>query len=174
MGTTAGVAKGGPRAKLGLAMMVLLPTLMTLAPGASAAVKPFEVEAYREALDVPGAVAEAYLEVQAKGGKADIAGGLEEELGESFAGIWFDPESGEYVVPVASGSAGAAIGKEMRSAGLGDDYRSRVVERSWEELEAAQNQLDQKLGEFFEAELVYTSLDPRTNTAVLHVAADAS
>ena len=144
------------------------------APASFATVKPFEVDAYRKTLGVPPAVAETYLETQATGSKADIAADLEGRLRDDFASIWFDPESGEYVVPVASETAGGAVGSEMAAAHLVENYRTRVVKHSWEELEAAQDELDATLGKFFEADLVYTSLDPRTNAAVLHVAADAS
>ncbi len=168
-----GRAKGKRTAGLGLAVTVL-GVIAISAPSASAAVKPFEVDAYARALNVPNAVARDDLEVQANGGTANIAGDLEDRLNDDFAGVWFDPESGEYVVPLASATVDAAVDKEMAAAQLSDDYRTRVVQYSWEELEAAQEQIDIKLSEFFDASLVYTSLDPRTNAAVVHVAAAAN
>jgi hypothetical protein len=168
-----GMIWGRLSARLGLALMVLA-TLAIYAPSASADVKPFEVKAYAQELDVPSAVAEDYLEVQATGAQADIRGALEDGLQENFAGVWFDTASGEYVVPMASSAAGPVAGKELATARLAGDSRTRVVEYSWEDLEAAQDQLDPKLREFFKAALVYTSIDPHANAVVLHVAAAAS
>jgi hypothetical protein len=147
---------------------------LLLAVPSMADVEPFEVNAYQQTLDVSHGVAEDDLEVQAKGAQVDIAGDLEDKMHGSFAGIWFDPMSGEYVVPMAAASADAAIGKEMGAARLGGDYRTRVVENSWEELEAAQKQIDAQLRELFAVGLVYTAIDPRTNAVVVHVAATAN
>ena len=159
----------------GIAFLVsALAFLAIFAPVASADIKPFEVEAYGEALDVPSAVARQDLEVQAKGGEADIVGDLEDGLQEDFAGIWFEPESGEYVVPLASAAAAGVVGREMAAARLKTDYRTHLVDHSWDELEAAQEQVDSQLREFFKADLVYTSIDPGANATVVHVAAAAN
>jgi hypothetical protein len=141
---------------------------------AGAAVHPVEVEEYMRDFDVSAQRAEAVLGVQARAAEVDLGRQLEDRLDEDYAGIWFQPDSGEYVVPVTAGPAGATVSDEMTEARLAGDYRTRLVEFSWGELEAAQDELNQKLGEFLEAGVTYTSLDPRTNAAVLHVAADAS
>jgi predicted secreted protein len=156
-----------------IGLLIALALAMPAAP-AAADVHSFEVSEYRKDFDVSRAQAEEVLETQAKAAEAGLVEHLETKLDEDFAGIWFKPESGEYVVATVSGTAAPAVSREMATAKLAEDYRTRVVQYSWEELEAAQDELDKKLGEFFEAGLVYTSLDPRTNTAVLHVAADAS
>ena len=156
-----------------LAMSLLAVIILALLPGvssASANVQSFEVDAYQQALDIPSAVAREDLKVQAEGAEADLVGDLESRLGENFAGIWFDPGYGEYVVPVASDTAGAVVGEVMAAAQLKENYRTHIVKYSWGELQAAHNKVDASLREFFDANLIYTSLDPRTNAVVVHVA----
>ena len=61
----------------------------------------FEVQAQVESPDVSVAEAKANLAVQHQASKVDLVGQLEEELGQSYASVWFDNETGEFVVPVA-------------------------------------------------------------------------
>ncbi len=175
----AGRLRGRRRRVLsGSAIAVLLTLLIGVSsvsaqvPFAEAEVQSIEVREYQRDFGVSAQRAERTLEVQAKAASADLADGLEARLDENFAGVWFDNEAEEYVVPLPSGTVGATVGREMTDAKLAEDYRTRVVQYSWEELEAAQDQINLRLHEFLEAGLVYTSLDPRANAAVVHIAAD--
>lgn len=164
---------GRPHGKSRVLSGVMLTTLVALMVGVSSAagnVKPAEVEAYREAFDVSPEAAEERLEVQSRGAEADIVGELEQRLDGNFAGVWFDNASGEFVVPIVPGTSRAAVRGELADARLAGDYRTPVVDLSWEELEAAQKQIDLELRDLFEAGMVQTSLDPRANAVVVEVA----
>ncbi len=157
-----------------LIMVALAVALLTGAPIASAEIKPKEVDAYQETFDVSRAEARDRLEVQSEGTEADIVGGLEQKLDENFAGVWFDNASGEFVVPTTPGADRGAVSNELTNAQLGGDYRSPTVEYSWEELEAAQQQVNGELRDLIEAGKVQTSLDPRTNAVIVEVAEASS
>jgi hypothetical protein len=154
--------------------MIVLMAGLLLAPDAGAAVQPFEANSYGKLLHMSPSTAERDLEVQARAGRTDIVASLEKVLQSSFAGIYFDSATGEYVVRATSENSAETVGREMRAVGLANRYRTRVASHSWEDLEAAQTELNEALGNYFEAGLVYTSLDPQTNAVVLHVASDAS
>ncbi len=68
------------------------------------------------------------------------------------------------------GQSRAIAASELRDASLASDYRAVNVQSSWTDLEAAQDALDERLQRFIEEQLVQTSIDPRTNAVVLHVA----
>jgi hypothetical protein len=149
----------------------------------SAAPKPSapEVEVYANTFKVSKGVAEERLEAQTKAAEADIVGELEQGLGEDFAGVWFDHETGKFVVPMATAGKSraegegrkAAAARELSAMSLAGDYRTRAVQSSWSELEAAQAQIDEKLSGFFEEKVVQTSLDPEVNAVVVHVRSSA-
>src|SRR5215218_4144272 len=128
----------------GIALFVLLVGWPS-ASNSQAAVRSFEAGAYGKALGVPAGTAGSYLELQARAGEKDIVTGLEDRLQRSYAGIWFDSASGEYVVLTTSAQRAIAVGEEMAAARLAGSYRTRVVSYSWEELEAAQRELDASL-----------------------------
>ena len=164
---------GGWLATWVLAMSIF--ALLWVAP-AAADVRPFEVNAYSDQFNVSEAVAENRLEVQSRGTEADIVGEMEQALGGSFAGVWFDNETGEFVVPVAS-SAGRAlsadradVSRELADVGLVSRFRTPAVEHSWRELEKTQAVVNLEIRDLFEANLVQTSIDPNTNAVVVDVA----
>jgi hypothetical protein len=150
----------------GLAALLLLAAI-GVGP-AAADVQPFEVAEYRESFEVPAEQAEESLEVQAQGAEADVVGGLEERLGENYAGVWFDNEKDEYVVPLLPDASGATVNSEFARADLGSaEFRISQAQSSWEELEAAQAEIDAALLPRIEEGLVQTSLDPRTNAVAI-------
>ena len=145
--------------------------LLGVAP-AVADVHPFEVQEYQHAMGVSAEQAEENLKLQQRG--SGIVEQLETALGPGYAGVWFDDEAGEFVVPMTSERARHAVDEKFVAAHLAGAYRAHIVEYSWEELEAAQEQIDSKLRKSFELNLVQTSLDPRTNAVVVYVASSAS
>lgn len=168
------VARGKRCGIKGLGALAILAFALVTAAPAAADVQPFEVSEYRKDFDVSRAQAEEALETQAEGAEADIVGQLEDSLGDRYAGIWFDNQSGEFVVPLLPGTGSQAISSELADADLGGgEFRTARVESSWEELEAAQEKIDAELNALIEEQLVQTSLDPRANAVVVEVAGDA-
>jgi hypothetical protein len=139
---------------------------------ASADVTSLELEEYTKDFGVSAEKAGDALQTQSAGAEADIVGGLEASLGSRYAGAWFDNRAGEFVVPVLGAKAAEAASVELAGAGIArSDYRTVSVKTSWEDLEAAQEQLDQELAQPMSEGLVQTSIDPRTNSVVIRQAA---
>ena len=59
-----------------------------------------ELPAEPGAPTIQTAQAEINLAIQHRGTKVDIVDQVRDSLGEAYAGIWFDTEVGEFVVPV--------------------------------------------------------------------------
>ncbi len=128
----------------------------------------FEVQTAIESSNGTVAEAKANLAIQHQASKVNVVGHLEEGLDESYASVWFDNETGEFVVPIATAGEGRAITQasesiveeEFSSAALGDDFRTEVVNYSTEELEAAQDALAQQLAPYLEGTALRTAIDP--------------
>ncbi|HUC08551.1 MAG TPA: hypothetical protein VMR96_10750, partial [Solirubrobacterales bacterium] len=127
-----------------------------------------EVSEYVKDFHVSRAQASEALATQAKGIEAGVVGDLEGRLGDKYAGIWFDNDAGEYVVPLLPGVDRAAVVSDFVGGGLGtDEFRTSRAQASWEELEVAQRRLGGPLLQPMEEGLIQTSLDPRTNAVVV-------
>ena len=138
------------------------------AASAVASPQPSEIREYEHDFDVSHDTAERNLEVQERG--AGIVGELKAGLGKRYAGVWFDNDTGEFVVPLLPGADRIAVASQLADDGLSDQYRVMPAASSWEELEASQARLDNYLQDHIKAQLVQTSLDPRTNAVVIHEA----
>ncbi|HWM64719.1 MAG TPA: trypsin-like serine protease [Solirubrobacterales bacterium] len=138
---------------------------------ASGAVSSFEVSEYRQDFGVSAEVAEERLETQQRG--TTMVAELKLALGDDYAGVWFDNEKSEFVVPLLPGADRATVASKLAGRGLGEDYRLASAESSWEELEAAQTRIDGKMRPLVREGLVQTYLDSRTNDVVIRQAADA-
>jgi hypothetical protein len=167
------------------ALVVLISAFTALACLAAAAqasairpdAKEAEVDAYESAFNVPAATADRHLEVQARASRADLVGELKDRLGNAYAGVWFDPESGEFVVPAVAGSARTGIQSELSAAQLAQDFRSPTVAHTWRDLEEAQARIDagwEKLVKsgMLRSQTMRTSLDPVANSVVVEAASD--
>jgi hypothetical protein len=134
-----------------------------------------KVEVLRDAFDISTARAEANLALQERGTKVDIVGQLEGQLGKDFAGVWFDNETGEFVVPIAATDSEeiaeekAAVASEFAAAAIGDAYRTEHVPHAQAELEANQASLEKHLNHLLEQRVVQTAVDPTTNAVVVRV-----
>jgi hypothetical protein len=155
-----------------LGLSAVLVVLTALPVSAHGNVNSAEVHAYQEDAGLSAETARTDLELQRRG--TDIVEKLERSLGRGYAGVWFDPEAEQFVVPTASKGSGDAIAAAFARANLADDYRFRPVEYSWKELEATQHRIDKELANLFEERLVETSVDPRSNAVVVEVAASAT
>lgn len=129
------------------------------------AVSPQEIDAYRERFSVSPDEARTHLETQHAG--FGIVRLLENEEGRRYAGVWFDPDTGDFVVPVLPGADEGAVEETLVRAHLGGNYRLAPADASWMQLEAAQKRLTSALRPQIEASTVQTSLDPRTNAVVV-------
>lgn len=140
-----------------------------------------EIRAIQASYHVSNEQAEHNLAVQHRGTKINVVDQLELALDGEFAGVWFDNEAGEFVVPVAvAGFPEAAIQNrkavvraEFAAAALDGAYRTVEVEHSRSELEVAQAKLDRSLEPFFEGQVLQTALDPAANAVVVRIAAGA-
>lgn len=135
-----------------------------------------QVQTLRATFGLSLSQAEANLGLQEKGTRIDIVGQMRDELGKSFAGVWFDNEAGEFVVPIAAADlsvatakrASSGVSEEFAAAALGaDSYRTEVVESSTMALEAAQRELDEVLEA--RGQVYQTALDPSKNSVVVRV-----
>jgi sialidase-1 len=130
------------------------------------------VSSYQENYEVSKQIAEENLEAQEDG--AGIVEQLEDSQGKRYAGVWFDNESGEFVVPAVASADRAKIAALLDGADLQGDFRTTPVPSSWDELEVAQKSIDSALLELIEEGLVGTSLDPRINAVVIEQAKGAT
>jgi hypothetical protein len=136
-----------------------------------------EVQADQQAAGISSVQAQANLTIQHQATQVNLVGQLGEALGNKYAGVWFDDETGEFVVPVAvegdayrTVAAGkAAVGEEFATASLGGDYRTEAVAYNREELEGAQAELNQLLASYLAEGLVQTALESETNAVVVRV-----
>ena len=148
--------------------LALLLAMFVGATSATARVNSPEVSEYSKDFHVSTAEAREALETQAKAIEANLVGDLEDRLGDKYAGIWFDNDAGEYVVPLLLGTGVAAVASEFARDGLdATEFRTSRAQASWEELESAQRSLGTPLSQPLEEGLVQTSLDPRTNAVVV-------
>jgi DNA-binding beta-propeller fold protein YncE len=128
-----------------------------------------EAESYSEAHDVPPETAEARLELQQRA--AAIVGQLQAALGDEYAGVWFDNQAGEFVIPVLTGPGAGRIRAEIVKVAardeIGDAFRFGSAQYSWSDLEAAQDRLNASLRALILKGLAKTSIDPETNSVAV-------
>ncbi|HJZ38571.1 MAG TPA: S1 family peptidase, partial [Solirubrobacterales bacterium] len=97
---------------------------------------------------------------------------LEAAQGSAFAGLWFDNQSGEFVLPQLPEAAQAPVESALESAGIGDGaVRTPTVQNSWDELATEQSRLDGRLDMLIQEDVAQTSLEPRTNSVLIVEAA---
>ncbi len=138
----------------------------------TAEVNAIEVSSYQDDFDVSRQIAEEHLDLQADG--VGIVEHLQDSQGKRYAGVWFDNQAGEFVVPIVQGADRSSIANTFAYSDLGGDFRTITVERTWEELEATQTRIDRTLLPLIEAGLLQTHLDPAANAVIVTVAGEAS
>lgn len=147
---------------------LVLAGCLLVSTNALADVHSFEVKEYSDEFAVPAGQAEETLETQERG--AAIVGELQQRLGGRYAGVWFDNERGEFVVPLVAEAGRDAVDGELAAANLKSASRIAPAQSTWAELEAAQERIDKSLGGLLREGIVQTSLDPRTNAVVIRMA----
>jgi hypothetical protein len=131
-----------------------------------------EVRASEKAFNISTAAAERNVAIQKRG--EGIVDQLRAIQTDQFAGVWFDGTTGEFVVPVTSEALLGQVKGLLRANNLEGNSRTHPVQSTWEELEAAQAEMDKALHSLIRSELAQTSLDPRTNAVVVYLAKNAS
>jgi hypothetical protein len=124
-----------------------------------------ELDNYRQEFGLSPTAAEENLETEHLG--AGIVEVLKNTEGSEYAGVWFDGQAGQFVIPLIDIEAPGAVEAALGMLGLGDSYRLVPASYSWVELERAQAEVNQELDPLFAKQLVRTSLDPRTNSVVV-------
>lgn len=131
----------------------------------------FEVESYAKDFGVSVEVAEERLALQHAG--AAIPHLLETHEGGEYAGVWFDNQTGEFVIPMLASADRSEVRAALGRAHLGADFRIEAASRSDAQLLSIQRQIDGTLKPLIEGELVSTSIDPRANAVVISEAGAA-
>jgi hypothetical protein len=123
-----------------------------------------EITGYQQDLGVSAQKAEENLVIQGQGD--GIVEELERSQGKRYAGVWFDDVTGEFVVPVLTGTSSASIASALPDS-LQNDFRTRQAQYSWTELLEGHERIDEALLPLLEGGQVQTSLDPRANAVVV-------
>ena len=131
-----------------------------------------EVQGYQKEFGVSAQMADKNLATQQLG--AGVVGQLKAVQGRRFAGVWFDNETDEFVVPLLVNADRASAENTLGDDNLESNYRTESVRYSWEELEAAQERIDEAANSLFAEHLVRTFLDASTNAVVVELADGAS
>ena len=105
------------------------------------------------------------MSLQAK--EAALPEEAEEFLGAGYAGIWFDNEKGEFVLPVVSAVSARTLSNDLTTDP--GDFRSELVSASWAQLEAAQKLITDGLRNALPPQSATTSLDAKTNSVVVQL-----
>jgi hypothetical protein len=143
------------------------------APAAAKMIHAKEVVAYQAAFGGSQAAAEERLGVQARGRM--IVDRLERALGPAYAGVWFDPSKGQFMVPLLPRSDRSAAVAQLSALGLVSDYQVVPAQFSWAALEAEQRDVDAEVAGLIqehalEPASVRTALDPVTNQVQVEIA----
>ena len=165
-----GDCRRGNRVILGVLVVLAMAFLGSVT--ASADVREAEVQEYAEELGTSTGTATRNLDRQQRG--AGVVADLTAALGQRYAGVWFDNETGEFVVPLLDESGGQKVVDAMRSANLENDFRFAPADSTLAELQAAQTRLDDSITSVIERGVAQTLVDPRTNSVVVREAAGAT
>ncbi len=132
----------------------------------------FEVEGYQQDFGSSAETAERNLAIQQRG--AGLVNALATVQGKDYAGLWFDNEAGEFVVPLVDAEKQDLVHDVLVGTNVDANARIEPAQYTWEELEATQEHLDEEFKPFFKEGLVQTSLDPRANAVIVSLADGAS
>jgi hypothetical protein len=127
----------------GVAMTLMLSILVAVASSAEASPSG-QLRAYmREGLSLERA--QAALATQSQVETAELPGRLEEALGASFAGMWFEPSKGKFCIGVVSGASRRAAEQVVAQAGLAGVVSYVPVRSTWSQLISARGEWKAKV-----------------------------
>jgi hypothetical protein len=89
--------------------------------------------------------AQVALATQSQVETAELPTKLEEALGASFAGVWFEPNTGKFCIGVVLGASRRAAGRVVAQAGLAGVVSYVSVRSTWTQLISAQGEWGGKL-----------------------------
>lgn len=153
-----------------LAIVMALPAAAFGADAKGPAIE--EVATYQKEFGVSSEVAEERLELQHRGGT--IVAQLEKAEGDAYAGVWFDNQAGEFVVPLADADARGNVEAAVATLGLASAHRIVAASYTWHQLEETQREVNAEVRPLAAKLLVQTFLDPRTNRVVVDQAQTVS
>jgi hypothetical protein len=133
-----------------------------ISPGAA------QLGGYETESGLTAGVAEEELRTQQQG--AAVVGLLQLGIKDDYAGVWFDPQEGKFVVPYTQPGDRQVIERIMGELGLGGStYRLQAVSHTWDELVTRQEKLLEALAPATAGQ-VQVSIAPETNAVVLEEA----
>jgi streptogrisin C len=156
----------------GLLAATFVVALLRVAPAdAAESQDPLAVDEYARRYEVTPSEADARLELQTKA--AGIANALSNRLGDDFAGVWFDNQDGQLVVPLVSDKDDAAVAKQFAEYGVDESgYRTTLVDSTIAELQASQRRLIEAGDKQLPEGGVRIGIDPSTNSVVVEISSD--
>lgn len=148
---------------------VLLVYAAAQSPGASRA--GLEPEAGEDVTGgAPAAKADRLAEVEGAIARTDLAGRMQDALGDGFGGVWLEPSTARLHVGVTSAESRRGAEAVAVRAGLSEVVEETPVRSSWARLGAVQERWNRRLTDLFERNLVRTSLSPEGNAVVVELA----
>jgi hypothetical protein len=124
-------------------------------------------EQYARQYGVDLETAKHRLKLQADGAALPTA--LAAQLDASYAGVWFDNNLGEFVVPSVSGSAASIAREVLREVGVDEDARLPLVDDSWGALERTKAALSARVSRSDTPEGALVMSDPVHNLVTLSI-----
>jgi len=117
-------------------------------------------------------LSQAEIDLQLQDQAGDIAGQLEQTLGSTYAGLWFEAEHGRFHVDLAPGTDRRAAEEVVSGLGVASATLFDSVAHTWPEVEATADALLRQLAPYGASVAVITS--PQRNAPLIEVAANAS
>jgi hypothetical protein len=136
-------------------------TPITLQDDVIPPVEPSVVDSYMGDYEVSREEAMRRLGMQARA--PDIAEALRAALGREYAGVWYDHEIGEFVVPVTVEADRSMVQEEFARRQLGDSYRVEQANSTWAELMRAYARINTEHRSLLNRGIIQTGIDARGN-----------
>lgn len=115
---------------------------------------------------------EAERDLQTQQTAGNIVPKLERQLGEHYAGVWFDLQTDSFHVGVLSQADRTKAEAVMDEAGVLPSTTFEPVTNSWKAVEAAAKSLNTRLGSLVQSQKAMVMTDPRTNGVTIELAAN--
>jgi hypothetical protein len=112
--------------------------------------------------------------VQGRVGAARLQARLEADMGETFAGVWFEPATAQLHVGVTSTEGRQKAVHTVAAAGLAGDITFTTVRSTWRQLLATQSQWNDRLAHLFALGAVQTALEPQRNAVNITISSALS
>jgi hypothetical protein len=111
------------------------------------------------------------IEVQGKIARADLPNKLQAAMGNTFAGVWFEPTSARLHIGTTSSKSRRTAEEVTAQAGLSAEVAVTPVRSTMAELLATQKQWNHKLDKLFARGEVKTGLEPQRNSVSVTIGA---